>query len=40
MNARQYRMKLQMQYNQIKDVGALDILQRVITRFDNVEVSK
>lgn len=40
MNARQYRMKLQMQYNQIKDVGALDILQRVITGFDNVEVSK
>lgn len=40
MNARQYRMKLQMQYNQIKDVSALDILQRIITNFDNVEVSK
>lgn len=40
MNARQYRIKLHEQYNQIKDVSALDLLQKTITGFDNVEVSK
>lgn len=40
MSARQYRIKLQGQFNEIKDVDALDILQRVITNFDNVEASK
>lgn len=40
MSARAYRIKLQEQFNQIKGVSALDILQKVITNFDNVEVSK